>query len=47
LVEARDQLTVSELAESLLKLLANLTSAFSKVAGTLPAGFLKSLEKDR
>jgi hypothetical protein len=33
-----------ELAESSLKLLANLASAFSKVAGTLPVVFLKSLE---
>jgi predicted neutral ceramidase superfamily lipid hydrolase len=33
-----------ELAESLLKSLANLASAFSKVTGTLQVIFLKSLE---
>jgi hypothetical protein len=33
-----------ELAERSLKSLANLASAISKVAGTLPVVFLKSLE---
>jgi hypothetical protein len=33
-----------ELAESSLKLLANLASVFSKVVGTLPVVFLKLLE---
>ncbi len=33
-----------KLVESSLKLLANLASVFSKVAGTLPVVFLKSLE---
>ncbi len=36
-----------ELAESSLKSLANLASAISKVAGTLPVVFLKSLENGR
>ncbi len=36
-----------ELAESSLKSLANLASTFSKVAGTLPVVFLKSLENGR
>ncbi len=36
-----------ELAESSLKSLANLASAFYKVAGTLPVVFLKSLETGR
>jgi hypothetical protein len=36
-----------ELARFSLKLLANLASVFSKVAGTLPVVFLKSLENGR
>jgi hypothetical protein len=35
------------LAESSLKTLANLASAFSKVVGTLPVVFLKLLESGR
>jgi hypothetical protein len=37
----------SEFAEISLKSLANMASAISKVAGTLPVVFLKSLENGR